>query len=114
MLYEIEFFLLDFYGNVYNSGTELSMKVDVISNITKLTEDLWSFFLANKNLSNQKNSAYAFGMTSVFINSKHNFFFDKLTLVGTPNLTTFLRFSSPSITHFYKELLIIFIALLFN
>ena len=94
--YEIEFFLLDSYNEIYKGSTDLSIKVDLLLNFTDNFENTFDF--------QDKTTAYVYGTTTVKIKND-TFLFDKISLVATPNSTFFLRFSTTSIPLFYSELI---------
>jgi len=99
--YQIELFLLDSYNKLYTGSNDLSMKVDLFVPVNETS----NYFLEDQNQNITKNNlSYLFGTTTINIQND-SFYFDKISIVSTPNSTAFLRFYTSSINSFFEGLL---------
>ena len=118
--YDIEFCLLDYYNQTYKEFN-LSMKLNIFTDIMEISNNNKGNFMQNMTICSEKNGAYIYSATTVQMNKNHSFFFDKISIVATRKCTVFLRFYSTNINLFYKHLMstyrsiiIYFILIYFN
>lgn len=105
LLNKLEFFLLDYENQIYNSSVKLMMKVELMDPpfTILLKESAFSYIIENipKNVSNY---AFFYGTSNKLMNENSSFIFEKLTVAGTPNSTVFLKFFLPSMNYLASHL----------